>query len=232
MGNSNSVKITLLELCNALENLPPNDYHNYNNNNIKIAELHDKILKKLSEYRLNNKLYSDDDLLEYETLIALTEKENVFYKKDSSGITEIQYAFNSYLKAKIKHNIQIVIDMLSCFPSHETKTIAKFCFDNNVNYQNFILYDKNKSIKSLDQTKIHMLYSKLRQIAIHNKFDIYLIFNTDTSSIEVIITNPTNNKRIKYIENLIPYTLEDTFVVDDVFTKNFDLNLIASTLKS
>lgn len=232
MGNSHPEKITLLELCNELENLPPNDYHNHNNNNIKISDLHNKISKKISEYKLNNKLYTDDDLLEYETLIALTERANVFYKRDVSGLTEIQYAFNSYLKAKIKHNSQTVIDILSCFPSQETRTVGRFCFDNNVNYQNFILYDKNKSIKSLDQTKIHILYSKLRQIATHNKFDICLIFNNDSSSIEVVITNPTNNKRIRYIENLIPYTLEDTFVVDGAYIKNFDLNLISSTLKS
>lgn len=229
MGNSHPEKITLLELCNALANLPPNVHQN---NNIKISELHDKISRKITEYRTNYKLYSDDDLLEYETIISLTERENVFYKKDSSGLTEVQYAFNSYLKAKIRHNVQIAIDLLSCFPSPETRIVARFCFDNGINYQNFLLYDKNKSIKSLYQTKIYTLYSKLRQISSNNKFDIYLLFNKDSSTIEAVITNPENNKRIKYVENVTPYIGSEVFIVDGVCHKDFDLTLIASTLKS
>lgn len=229
MGNSHPEKITLLELCNALENLPPNVHQN---NNTKIAELHDKISRKITEYRSRYKLYTDDDILEYETIITLTERENVFYKKDTSGLTEIQYAFNSYLKAKIKHDIQIVMDLLSCFPSPETRIVGRFCFDNGINYQNFLLYDKNKSIKDLHQTKIYTLYSKLRQIASNNKFEIYLLFNKELSTIEAITTNPVNNKRIKYIENVTPYTGSDMFVIDGVFYKDFDLALIPSTLKS
>jgi hypothetical protein len=231
MGNAPSENKTLLELCNEMQELTAL-YSPHKNNNIKISELNEKISHKIAEYKFANKLYSDDDLLEYETIIALTEKTNVFYKRDSSGITEIQYAFNSYLKAKIKHDTQIVLGLLSCFPSPESRVVGRFCFDNKINYQNFILYEKNTSLKPLATTKIYNLYWKLSNIASQNKFEIYLVFIKESSSIEVTMTNPTNNKRIKYIEIVTPYISNDYYIVEGTVHKEFELGSIASTLKS
>lgn len=225
MGNMNSENMTLLDLCKELENLPPNIYIN---NNKKIDELHKKIFKKIKKYKSEWKIYTDNDLSEYETLIEMTERENIFYKKDISGITEIQYAFNSYLKSKIIIDINLIIEFLTCFPSLHTRTIARFCFDNNISYQKLITYDKQKSIKTFDQTHVYTLYPKLYNVSTINKFNIDLHFFLDKAVLEIRITK--NNKIITFVENILQNSNEKGFFFQNNYFEKMEIDEILQML--
>lgn len=215
MGNSYGEKTTLLELCRQLETLPANVHLN---NNKEIAKLNDKISAKLSEYRTKNKFYSDDDFLEYETVILLTEKDNVFYKLDSLGISEIQYSLNSYLNSQIRHQHDIVFTMIGLLIKQELRLTAKFCYENKIKYQNFLLYRGD-----ITKTKFYVMYPKILEMTKLHSYEIFSHYIKDSDTIEIFITNPSNNKRIKYHESklLVGYVLNgkisSQFSIDFVY---------------
>lgn len=227
MGNTQRTTYTLLELCKKLEYLPPNVYEN---NNTKIAELNEQILEKISEYKSMYNLYSNEEL-EYQN-VTMIDKDNIFYKKDKIGITEIQYAFKSYTTANIQHELNIMLNMIEIFPSDETKIIARFCINNDLEYDNFIRYDKNKSIKSIQHTKTYAMYPKLKHIAKINNCDIKLVYNNDKPTLETYITNQQKCITIKYIENISSYSSDNYYKINEIIHDTLTINEINLILKS
>jgi hypothetical protein len=205
MGNIHSEK-SLLNLCEDLYN------KSQNYNQIDVKEYNEKIRTCILKYKTIHKLYSDDDLLEYETIIVLTEKDNIFYKQDSQKITNIQYAFNLYTKTNIKHDAQVVIDLLSCFPNEEARCIGRFCFNNKVAYQQLITYSKNDLLKYFSTTNVYTMYAFLKELCAKYNFNISFLFDRILSKI-IITMNNNNNKDdknmngvIKYMEDMSSYT--------------------------
>lgn len=218
MGNAHE-KVTLLELCKQLENLPANVHIN---NNKEIEKIHNKIITKIFEYKTNNKFYSDSDFLEYETVILSTEKENVFYKTNSSGIFEMQCALNSYLNSKIQHKHEIVFRMIEFLINKELRNTAKFCYENNIKYQNFLLYKED-----ITKTHFYKLYAKIVKIAKENKYEIFSHYLKDSDTIELLVTNSSNNKRLKYCETKYSFG----FVVNGEFFNQFSEDFVRTSLQ-
>ena len=106
----------LLESCHNLEHLPKNVYIN---NNKQITELNSKIIYAL---------------------------ENYFESFNSELVmTDIEYAFISYLRSNIIHDVNIIKKMIDLFPTKESKLIGKFCYFNSFNVSSDFFINSVKS---------------------------------------------------------------------------------------
>lgn len=228
MGNSKSNQKSLFVLCKELYEFAEKKENSNDLNTID--EYNENIIEKINEYKQKNKIYKNKEALEYQTLISYQTNTNIFYKRDEFGFTEVEYAFDLYIRSKISHNIKIISNLIYCFPTNESKTIGKFCYDNKLSYQKLIKTNDISHVKFND-TKIYKLYHLLNYMSKQNNFNISLSFLENESIIEVTIENQSNNKKIKYVEKIIPYVSDNFFIFENKIYKSLDLHQITLLLK-